>query len=47
MCENIAGAKRYSRPRGFNIAGGGGERPHRPRRSDASGVAVGGVCALR
>jgi len=34
--ENIAGAKRYSRPRGFNIAGG--ELPRRPRRSDASAV---------
>jgi len=34
MWENIAGAKRCSRPRGFNIAGASpGERP---RRSDAS-----------
>ena len=38
MWENIAGAKRYSRPRGFNIAGAI-ERPRRPRRSDASAVA--------
>ena len=35
MWENIAGAKRYSRPRGFQHCGG--ERRHRPRRSDASG----------
>ena len=34
MWENIAGTKRYSRPCGFNIAGGG--RRRRPRRSDAS-----------
>jgi len=33
MLENIAGAKRYSRPRGFNIAGASP-----PRVSDASGA---------
>ena len=34
MWENIAGAKRYSRPRGFNIAGASAPVAH--RRSDAS-----------
>jgi len=34
MWENIAGAKRYSRPRWFQHCGG--ERPRRARRSDAS-----------
>ena len=34
MWENIAGAKRYSRPHGFNIAGA--SAPVTPRRSDAS-----------
>jgi len=34
MWENIAGAIRYSRPRGFNIAGA--SAPVAPRRSDAS-----------
>ena len=35
--KNIAGAKIYSRPRGFNIAGA--SAPRRPRRSDGSGEA--------
>ena len=36
MWENIAGAKRYSRPSWFQHCGG--ERPRRPRRSDASAL---------
>ena len=42
MCVNIAGAKRYSRPRGFNIAGA--SDPRRPRRSDTSARLVFNTC---
>ena len=53
MLENIAGAKRYSRPRGFNIAGASAVPtplpPQNNKRTDkpAAVVAAGGVEATR
>ena len=40
MWENIAGAKRYSRPRGFNIAGASAPVVPTPLRAAAIGSAT-------